>query len=156
MTGLRVEKVVSTAASNKLNFFAPNLSTDGATRLDFIEREFNSISDLQPKYFLVPQRTEQICKPRCTSRGWTHISAHGTANKQSFGLAGFTLTPSGERVSWLEISQIATGNALLVLNACDLAAATDVGRQANVSFALAASSSGAKYDCRRLAGQRCS
>jgi tetratricopeptide (TPR) repeat protein len=76
--------------------------------------------------------------------GWTHVAAHGVTRGGAFGASGIWIGGLGdtpEMVSWLSLVQQPLNGALLVLNACDLAAPTDAAR-ANMGFALAASRAG--------------
>lgn len=79
--------------------------------------------------------------------GWTHVAAHGITRAGVFGASGLWLggqSEAPELVSWLSLAQRPLAGALLVLNACDLAAPTDAAR-ANLGFALAASRAGTDH-----------
>jgi CHAT domain/Tetratricopeptide repeat len=141
----------ATRQKRTLRFFAPDDSKAAlASRLDFAERELQLLSQLDPIKFVGEAANKKNFVTALQSSDWTHVAAHGAANVQEFGLAGFWLSrgakaSEGSFVSWLELSQLINNNELLVLNACDLASSAELGRQASVSFALAASSAGAKH-----------
>jgi CHAT domain-containing protein len=152
LTGLRTSsKSEANAEGNqdqtkRRHFFAPAQSNTSSSNLEFIERERQALARWEMQNFTGTSVTRENIRSALRNQGWTHVAAHGKANSSEFGLAGFQLaTDGGDYLSWLELSQMPIKNELLVLNACDLASATQAGRQANVSFALAASSAGAKH-----------
>ena len=80
---------------------------------------------------------------------WLHVAAHGRADPGVLGNAGLWLAnadgPDVDFLSWLELGNLRTQAELLVLNACQSATGAQPSRQANVSFALAMSASGANH-----------
>lgn len=78
-----------------------------------------------------------------------HVAAHGRADPGVLGNAGLWLTndvgPDADFLSWLELGNMRTQAELLVLNACQSATGAQPSRQANISFALAMSASGASH-----------
>ena len=80
---------------------------------------------------------------------WLHISAHGNADPGVLGNAGLWLSGGvggdADFLSWLELGNLRVQTDLLVLNACQSATGAQPSRQANISFALAMSASGAKH-----------
>jgi CHAT domain-containing protein len=144
ITGLRTEKTLPPIGKRQQHFFAPNPKSLSAS-LEFIEREREMFTKQGALSFTANSATRENLQAALRNPGWTHIAAHGYANRHQFGFAGFNLAGEDAFFSWLELSQIHIRNELLVLNACDLASATQAGRQANVSFALAASSAGASH-----------
>jgi CHAT domain-containing protein len=82
-----------------------------------------------------------------TPGAWVHVASHGMAQTQRLGYAGVWLpaTQAGakpEFISWLDLIEHPLQAELVVLNACELAAAPHDARQANVSFASAISAAG--------------
>lgn len=78
-----------------------------------------------------------------------HVAAHGRADPGVLGNAGLWLAnnagPAADFLSWLELGNMRTQAELLVLNACQSATGAQPSRQANISFALAMSASGANH-----------
>jgi hypothetical protein len=80
---------------------------------------------------------------------WVHIASHGSAQTGRLGYAGLWLPPETaggvpQFVSWLDLIDQPLAADLVVLNACELAAAPSDVRQANVSFATAISALGVR------------
>lgn len=100
-----------------------------------------------PRVLLDAPTRRDVLQALARPGGWTHVAAHGITRASAFGASGLWLGGQGdapELVSWLSLAQQPLDGALLVLNACDLAAPTDAAR-ANMGFALAASRAGTAH-----------
>lgn len=79
-----------------------------------------------------------------------HLAAHGYAQPGLLGYAGVWLapasgTPDPQFLSWLDIADTHLSAALVVLNACQLAAGPSATSQASQSFAAAVSGAGVDH-----------
>ena len=134
-------------------FFAPSYvpGTSGLQSLDFAEVERRGI-EFQMKRTLVAYTGKAANRHAFqdllqTPGTWMHIAAHGRADPGVLGNAGLWLasnTAEPDFLSWLELGNMRTQAELMVLNACQSATGAQPSRQANVSFALAMSASGAE------------
>jgi len=158
ITGLRINDLGDLAGKAELVkpapvFFAPLYdSKKGALQaLDFAEVERRRIEMQSERTLLaytgVAANRHAFQDLVQTPGIWMHVAAHGRADPGVMGNAGLWL--SGERgepdfLSWLELGNLRVQAELLVLNACQSATGAQPSRQANVSFALAMSASGAR------------
>ena len=136
-------------------FFAPayRAASKQLQSLDFasveragIERESGSTWQA----FVGQSATRDAFQDLLQSPGvWLHVAAHGRADPGVLGHAGLWLAnadgPDADFLSWLELGNLRSQVELLVLNACQSATGAQPSRQANISFALAMSTSGAHH-----------
>ncbi len=160
ITGLRADagqtpiKTPHTATDSV--FFAPAYSAAASKELqtlDFADVERASIereSGATWQAFVGQTATRKTFQDLLQTPGlWLHVAAHGRADPGVLGNAGLWLAnadgPDADFLSWLELGNLRTQAELLVLNACQSATGAQPSRQANISFALAMSASGANH-----------
>ncbi len=152
VTGLRADvEVPAVAPMPSFAFVAPSYSEQVGQVLDFADVERVQIARalrVRPVLVQGEQATRAAIQQLLLKPGqWMHVSAHGKANPGVLGDAGLWLSGSEREdfLSWLDLSTQRTRAQLLVLNACQSGAGAVPSRQANLSFALAMSMSGAEH-----------
>ena len=158
MTGVRVDPALQAARSapGRPTFFAPAYTAAGAgalQSLEFAGLERARIERESVKTWAAmtgANATRAAFQDLIQTPGaWLHVAAHGKADPGVLGNAGLWLAnsegPDADFLSWLELGNIRNQAELMVLNACQSATGAQPSRQANVSFALAMSTSGANH-----------
>ena len=158
MTGVRVD-LASQAPQTVLSrptFFAPAYAAAGKAALqslEFVGLERARIERESAKTWaaIIGLNATRAAFQNLiqTPGAWLHVAAHGKADPGVLGNAGLWLAnsegPDADFLSWLELGNIRNQAELMVLNACQSATGAQPSRQANVSFALAMSTSGANH-----------